>query len=594
MLRLVARGENGQVGEPERRRGEFVSQVKTRGKEACSLVDEFGRPAAFWDTFRSLSPARQLRAQAAPRAIAAWIEQFAPQLKNKPVLNVVVVASAENLEVEDGGIWYPLVPFFLERIQTVNVTILPSRESLGWIRLGRQTRYSRASMPRESIMPGARPAEFVLATLPEFLDRNPRRPVDLVVILDADLDDSNRWLLSSGGIEAALARGAVVALGANELHAYDKQRWLLGRYGFDATEPLCDTGCLRLDDRSLEDYEVHWADVLWQIDAPPASAPLELNPREMERLDNFEFCIFAAQKRGDPIVRPHLGQLVCEVGEDGNAHDGVGLPSGLLLDIVDGTIWYHTPKGPKLLEDLKGYSVPADILARYPDDLSPAFERALWSAETDSVIHALKNAEIDGTHRDALSCDAPDEIVTALLPFYRITGTDTGSSYALGRPTPGCEPLFRALSKGQWGAALNMILEDPFLVDAVNEYGETPAFFIRHKNTTEYQKLKRLGANLFHKDNSGYSLIHRIAQAGTAEAARFCLVNKVDVDLVGPEGWTPAAIATLNGNVRVLKELLEWGADIGRMSVQGVRVEDLARKLPEEHRDLIRNRIAPN
>lgn len=561
-------------------------------------MDEFGRLISLWSVHDSLSRARQQRVQAAPRAIADWIDHFAPNLKDQPTLDIVVVASAENLEIEDGGVWYHLIPKFLERIMTVNVTILPALESLGWMRLGRKTRYSRTRSPREISAIGARAAEFVQASLPEFLERNPEKPIDLVVLMDAELDDLNRRLLGTGGIEAALARGACIAVGSNELQSYEKQQWLLGQYGYGVSAPVCEVGTLRLEHLCLPDYEVRWSDVLWKIESAPFDGPWPHDPAAMKRLDNFELYLLAAEKGlGKRVHRAYLGQPNFALEYDDGEHILVGLPSGILVDMVDGALMYADEnEGVDDLENAAGFTVPAHVRAQYPDESAPAFERALWSAETARLIDKVLRAATDPEPHFVHDGDTPDEVFDALRPVQNVTSSDSAGPFALGRPTPGGEALFRALSKGQWGAAINMILEDPHLVNAVNEYGETPAFLIRHKDRTDYQKLKRLGANLSHKDNLGFSLIHRIAQAGSRDAALFCLMSGVDVNLTGPDGWTPALLALANGNFEVLEILLLQGADVSKRTELGYSLRDLGEGLnmPDRLKDLLRHRATPN
>ena len=47
-----------------------------------------------------------------------------------------------------------------------------------------------------------------------------------------------------------------------------------------------------------------------------------------------------------------------------------------------------------------------------------------------------------------------------------------------GAATPGSEPLFAALRKGDWDTAAAMIAATPALVNAEDEDGVTPVFYV--------------------------------------------------------------------------------------------------------------------
>ncbi|MFP3637458.1 ankyrin repeat domain-containing protein [Paraburkholderia sp. SIMBA_054] len=546
--------------------------------------------------------ARRLRALAAPLAIAQWINCFAPYLKAKQELDLIVVSSAENLEFEDAGVWYQLLPDLLDCNATIDVTVLPALESLGWMKLGRKTRFSRSRPPREDFLfPGLRPAKFVQTTLHELLAREPHRAVDLVVLLDADLADTNRRLLSTGGIEASLARGAVVAVSSNELHSFEKQQWLLTQYGFGVTDAVDQAGFVELGIAEDDDIEIpRWSDVLWQIYEAPATAPRPGDPEAMKRLDNFELYQLAIEKStAERSPRAHLGQVGYQIKVDEEIRDVVGLPSGLFVDMTSGALMYADPEDPDFLDVYKnagGFVVPRNVLARYPDSESLQFERALWATETAQLIENTLSPRTPAVVLDSYEEDGDEEVVDVLRAIRNGLKTEASDSVAIRRPTPGAEALFRTLAKGQWGAAINMLLENSSLVNAVNEHGETPAFFFLHKDRTDFQKLRRLGANISHKNNLGYSLIHRIAQAGSASAARFCLMSGVDVDLTCPNGLTPAILAAINENFPVLETLLLHGASLKKKTELGFSLFDIAGalKMPESLAHLFQHRLNPN
>lgn len=478
-----------------------------------------------------------------PIALAKWISEFAPSLAKRDHLRIVLIAGKGGLETMDGGRWLQIVPFLLGRPQLrVEAVILPSLTERRLLRLNRGRRLWHGA-GRHRGLSGFAAARFVGFSLDELLIAEPETQFDLITLFDADLGVADRPLLSSNGIWNAAARGARIATSSRDRVIFEKHEWVISNYGLRAPRVLI--AHTRADQQS-DGRGGSWSDVLWQIE-PAGCGPQHPATDALARLDRYEIYLKHLGREVEAYPTwSYFGQELMRLNTPRGTHRVVGLPSGLVVNLTTGAIGLLDPWDNDKLVPLDvvygraiGFSVPRAALSDYPDDLSMSFTRALWSADVaqmiDRALNPLMDPEGDFSDDAFFSSAAPAEVTQA---------------------TPGSGALFRALEKEQWSAALNMVLERPELVHAVNEFGETPAFFLIGA-LPQLKLLRHLGADLRHVANNGHELIHRVAERGSAEAALYLLKGGADADAIGPDGMRPALIAKQCENFKVLKVLLE-------------------------------------
>lgn len=400
------------------------------------------------------------RALKAPLALARWIEDFAPGLKTRTEIRVVLVASADAYETVDSGRWFQVVPAILDRAgMIVHITVIPSLTDLGLLRLGMERKIWRTGGGVGDV---PAPARFLPVSLRELAIQSDR-PVDLVLLLDADLSETNRRQLSAGGLAAAHATGALIGASSRDLVALEKEEWVLARYGFRV--PRVTITHDRAFDQ-VDDCVGEWSDVLWQIAAVPgwSAAPSD---RDFRRLDNYEMYLSTLAYRPTHAL---LGNVTCVIATDDGEHDVVGLPSGLAVDVVTGQLLIEDCEDPEFpveprqvlylsVEHTCGYVVPRELLQRYPSDSAMPFDRGLWAVEVAQAVDAALTPE----PRPAGLKRSPD----IECPAPQATRTDAS------------EALFRSLRKRQWGAAINILLENPALLGSVDEDGISAAFLLK-------------------------------------------------------------------------------------------------------------------
>ncbi|WP_429482339.1 ankyrin repeat domain-containing protein [Paraburkholderia youngii] len=478
-----------------------------------------------------------------PVTLAKWISEFSPQLLKRDHLRVVLIAGKGGLETMDGGRWLQIVPILLGcPNMRVEAVILPSLTERRLIRLNRGRRLWRVNAWHRELN-GFAAARFVGLSLDELLDAEPESQFDLITLFDADLGGADRPLLSTNGLWAASERGARIAASSRDRVAFEKHEWVLSNYSLRAPRVVITHARA---DHEAQGRGGHWSDVLWQIQ-PVGTGPIQPDPRALARLDCYE--IYLANLAREVEAYPtwaYFGQELMRITTQRRTETIVGLPSGLVVNLSTGNLALMDPWDPDKLVDLDvvysraiGFKIPRAALADYPNELAMSFERALWSVSVAEMVDRVLNPYV-----------AEPQQYAGTPSFYSAVASEPTAA------TPGSAALFRALEKEQWSAAVNMVLERPELVHAVNEQGETPAFFLVGA-LPQLKLLRHLGADFGHVSNNGHALIHRVAERGSAEAAQYLLRGGADVDAAGPGGVRPALIAKQCENFQVLRVLLD-------------------------------------
>jgi len=129
-------------------------------------------------------------------------------------------------------------------------------------------------------------------------------------------------------------------------------------------------------------------------------------------------------------------------------------------------------------------------------------------------------------------------------------------------------PLMTAASKG-WVEVVEYLIRKNVIVDHVNKNRDTALSLAVDKNKTLTAiRLIEAGANVYHIDGDGDSLLTLACRNGNAEIVQILLANQqLDINHKsgnkkwGHEGWTALHIAASKIKPGIVKALLEAGAD---------------------------------
>ncbi len=118
---------------------------------------------------------------------------------------------------------------------------------------------------------------------------------------------------------------------------------------------------------------------------------------------------------------------------------------------------------------------------------------------------------------------------------------------------------------------LKMILEiDPHLVDARNNYGNTPlhcAAFCGKKEAAEFLLVN--GANVDARNNKGKTPLHCAVTGRKKELVNVLLSNGADVNAADNEKNTPLHYAVFNTCIKIIHKLLESEANVSLRNLEG-------------------------
>jgi ankyrin repeat protein len=104
------------------------------------------------------------------------------------------------------------------------------------------------------------------------------------------------------------------------------------------------------------------------------------------------------------------------------------------------------------------------------------------------------------------------------------------------------------------------------------------------------------------RNASGLTELHRAAYEGELDWVVACIAGGMNVDARSHNGWTPlhwavdmGCVGTREERIAVVRALIDAGADLGAVALDGRTIEDLARDSTSEYLiPHLRRRAGPN
>ena len=528
-----------------------------------------------WPALRSFAegvPEEELRLLLkAPVAVAWWITTFAPDLLARDHLDFVMVGVPGGPSAADDGRPYQLLPLLLERPRmTVDATVvLRNPDASGAPRPAYSIPHISLGAPAGGI---ARPATIFGGSLAQLLEHRHGKPPDLCLLMHPGFDEQiPHW----AGVREFLASGGHVGCFARGMEKVERDAWLLQAHGYDVAPAA------RPNPWSRHHPELRghgsWAAVGWRFDPrsiPPPDFVVDV-PRlhrafEAQQFLRHEFEVW------NPLQ--FIGRVQTSDGDTGpDPERFVGLPDHHAVSLRTGEVWALEPDERVRVDDIV---LPPEVLATFPGEAAPPFERLLWAVDVyrDEVrrreaaaLLARSAAQVEHFKTSlslALKGTPSREEVDALTEYYR-GGTAPGAA------SPGSAPLFHALRAGAWDEAAALVAAAPSLVNAEDEDGKTPVFYVfRSRHYELARRWLESGADPDHLDHEGFAVIHDLAKRDETDPMDLLQRHGADLDLGTGMGFTPALLALRYGCWNVLAYLLKQRVDLHRSAIAGTSVED--------------------
>jgi hypothetical protein len=294
---------------------------------------------------------------AAPVAIARWIAERAPHLRDCVTLRLLVLG-AEKLDAVDSGRWYQALPWLLGTTQAVEAELVGRELAAGF------------GSPLASVAPrlSARCHADALAC---FLDRARPLAFDLAVMFHPGFPKHQGWL-HDGSLARLLAAGVPLVAAAYEADEYEMDRWVIECHGFTVTgEPLFNPFFLDFGEPA---NPVRWGRALWQFGSAVPAPGHRVDDERLHALDELGRMVMHSMQLQQVPLQSY-GALVDGRAEDGSQLRLVYVFDCYFVDLRQGTVLAYRDGALQRVAEI----APAE-LSSYPGAQASELERAVWAA----------------------------------------------------------------------------------------------------------------------------------------------------------------------------------------------------------------------
>lgn len=363
-------------------------------------------------------------------AISLWIDEYAPALKEKATLDIVIAGAAHGMDTLDEGRWYRFLPVFLGKpgmkvtVDLVGKGLDPTVPEV----------FSGDAFPLEpkksamaSKVTHLEPPHRFSSTLGEYMASRVNRPApDLVFIFHPGFVlNSNSWIVD-GDLRAVLSLGTPVGLASYGEEEYMEEVWILAAHGYKADPKVIQNRfAAPLHKQVLPSAFAH---TLWKLDNALPVADKPLSEENLNKIKAFDKWMYEAAQKGVtlPFLKAFGGTTKTKYG------DFIILPNMRLIDKASGEV--YEPSNSERFKSL-GMTIEKALLETYPENSPFDFDRAYWAI---NIVSLVEQKLVSASAGD--ESNEKDAAVSAL------------SGQGLQKQTPGDEALFKMVGKKNWPA----------------------------------------------------------------------------------------------------------------------------------------------
>ncbi|RJX30181.1 MAG: hypothetical protein C4516_09995 [Oxalobacter sp.] len=321
-------------------------------------------------------------------AISLWIDEYAPALKEKPALDIVIAGAAHGMDTLDEGRWYRFLPLFLGNAD-MNVTVDLVGKGLDATVPEVFSGSAFPLEPKKSTMAAKvthleAPRRFP-NTLGEYMASRANRPApDLVFIFHPGfILNSNSWI-AEGDLRSVLALGTPVGLASYGEEEHMQEVWVLAAHGYKADPKVVKNRfAANLHKQVLPSAFAH---TLWKLDNALPATDAPISEENLDKIKAFDKWMYEAAQKG--VILPFLKAFG---GTTQTKHgDFIILPNLKLVEKTTGKV--YEPSNAEKFNPV-GVTIEKALLDAYPENSPFDFDRAYWSINVVPLVEqSLDNA----------------------------------------------------------------------------------------------------------------------------------------------------------------------------------------------------------
>jgi hypothetical protein len=353
-----------------------------------TIVVDAGDWDALLDAIQSIPALRALNAYprrtrqgvlAAPIAVARWLGDSGPHLKERSTFKLLVIG-AEKFDAVDRGGWYQVIGALLGQSLVTRVTLLGDRLNQQFV------------SPARAVAPGPE-ARCYCGTLASFVASEDLAGFDLAFMFHPGFQKHRGWL-TDGSLAKLVAARVPVVVSSYEHDESQIDQWVAECHGF-SIPPFTLSNPFYVD-LSDPGSTVRWGRALWQL-GERAPAKGEPDHTRLAALDELASMVMHSISIGR---KPQAAY-----GASITARASTGAVRGLIYVFDE---FFLDPQTREVLALTSGELSVVKVIdvaevAAYPGESSSALARAVWAAGIKST-HLLDRCPrpIDQASREAL------------------------------------------------------------------------------------------------------------------------------------------------------------------------------------------------
>ncbi len=322
-------------------------------------------------------------------AISLWIDEYAPALKEKATLDLVIAGAAHGMDTLDEGRWYRFLPLFLGK-PDMNVTVDLVGKGLDPNVPEVFSGDAFPLQPKKSAMAAKvanleAPQRFPMTLGKYMASRINRSAPDLVFIFHPGfIMNSNSWIVD-GDLRSVLALGAPIGLASYGEEEHMQEVWLLATHGYQGNPKVTPNRfAAALHKQVLPSSFAH---TLWKLDNALPATDAPVSEDNLNKIKAFDKWMYEATQKG--VMLPFLKAFG---GTTQTRHGNfIILPNLKLIDKATGQV-YEPSSADKF--NALGVTIEQDVLEAYPEHSPFDFDRAYWAIQVVAWVDQALGAQV--------------------------------------------------------------------------------------------------------------------------------------------------------------------------------------------------------